>query len=153
MKIIYHCYGGSHSSVTAAGIHLGLLPSDRLPSLDMFMKVPYFDRQINEDHGYLRFMGKDDKNNDVYIVGRRSLGKFIENAYASINDIFNLGEELYLVDVMPYVNWYMVVGGTASRKFGWIRFGRPIVLKGTQHSYFKIANLVEKTKMKTGGLL
>jgi hypothetical protein len=31
MKIIYHCYGGTHSSVIAAAIHLGLLPEDRVP--------------------------------------------------------------------------------------------------------------------------
>ncbi|HBC94637.1 MAG TPA: hypothetical protein DCZ10_17500, partial [Pelotomaculum sp.] len=26
MKVIYHCHGGTHSSVTAAAIHLGMLP-------------------------------------------------------------------------------------------------------------------------------
>ncbi|HPZ72110.1 MAG TPA: DUF3189 family protein, partial [Peptococcaceae bacterium] len=29
MKIIYNCYGGAHSSVTAAALHLGLLPEAR----------------------------------------------------------------------------------------------------------------------------
>ncbi|MGB3963216.1 MAG: DUF3189 family protein, partial [Tepidanaerobacteraceae bacterium] len=32
MKIFYCCYGSAHSSVVAASIHLGLLPSDRVPT-------------------------------------------------------------------------------------------------------------------------
>lgn len=152
MKIIYHCYGGSHSSVTAAALHLGMLPSDKLPSLDMFMQIPYFDGQINKDHGYLRFMGNDEDGHQIYIVGRRNFATVLENCYYDLEKLFGFKDKILLIDVMPYVNWYMVVGGTASRKFGWVSIGRPIVLKGVQHAFFKIAALVDEIKLKIGGL-
>ncbi|HEX3010797.1 MAG TPA: DUF3189 family protein, partial [Syntrophomonadaceae bacterium] len=39
MKIIYHCFGGSHSSVTAAAIHLGLIEKHRPPSMEELMSL------------------------------------------------------------------------------------------------------------------
>jgi xylulokinase len=42
MKIIYHCYGGSHSSVLAAAIHTGRLNPERLPTGEELMALPYF---------------------------------------------------------------------------------------------------------------
>ena len=46
MKIIYHCYGGSHSSVIAAALHLGLLAKDRIPNETELMAIPYFDKPL-----------------------------------------------------------------------------------------------------------
>ena len=44
MIIIYRCYGGTHSSVMAASIHLELLPGDRKPAGKELLALPYFDR-------------------------------------------------------------------------------------------------------------
>ena len=44
MKIIYSCYGGTHSSPIAAAIHLGRLPDDRIPSPEELMKTDYYDK-------------------------------------------------------------------------------------------------------------
>jgi hypothetical protein len=41
LKIIYHCYGGSHSSVIAAALHLKWIDKDRLPSEEEMMAIPY----------------------------------------------------------------------------------------------------------------
>ncbi len=67
MKIIYHCYGGSHSSVITAAIHLGFIPRDKIPKTEELMKLPFYDKQTDKDHGILRLMGKDDLGNEIYI--------------------------------------------------------------------------------------
>ncbi|HCX78095.1 MAG TPA: hypothetical protein DG577_01645, partial [Firmicutes bacterium] len=43
--MIYHCYGGAHSSVTAAAVHVGLLARDKTPSRLELVSLPYFDAQ------------------------------------------------------------------------------------------------------------
>ncbi|HWJ02080.1 MAG TPA: DUF3189 family protein, partial [Verrucomicrobiae bacterium] len=48
MKIIYNCYGGSHSSVTAAAIHLGLVDCGKVPCARELWKLPYYDSQVKK---------------------------------------------------------------------------------------------------------
>lgn len=149
MRIIYHCYGGSHSSVTAASIHLGYLPDDRIPSYHDFMELPFYEKQDNSDHGHLRLMGIDDFGNEIFIVGRRNQAKSFKLAISGIARIFGITEkDLYLADTMPYVNWKMMLGGFLSRRWNWIRIGRPLVIKGTQASFLDLANLVQSIKMQ-----
>lgn len=149
MRIVYHCFGGSHSSVTAASIHLGLLPSDRIPNYDEFMALPYYEKQESKHHGFFRFMGKDEFGNEVFIVGRQNQAKAFKLAMTGIGRIFGINErDIHFVDTMPYVNWKMIVGGTLSRRFHWVKAGRPIVIKGTQASFLDMVGLVQRTKMQ-----
>lgn len=150
MKIIYHCYGGAHSSVTAASIHLGWLPSDRMPDNEELLNIPYFDRPINKDHGHIRFMGYDENNNEVYIVGRRNSKSVLENICHGISDIYGLTDkDVRLINVMPYVNLKMVIGGFISRRLQITPIGRPIILAGVKSSYWKFVNLVKNVKKET----
>lgn len=148
MKIIYHCYGGSHSSVTAAAIHLGLLTEKKVPSPEELQKLPYYDGQVNKDHGLLRFMGIDQYNNQVYIIGRRNSGRILENVYRGLMEIFRIPrDEVYMFSVMPYVNWRMVVGGYISRRLGLVKIGRPLVTKGTRVAFLNLVSMVQKVKI------
>lgn len=150
MKIIYHCYGGAHSSVTAASIHLELLSTSRGPSLQDIQNMPYFDQQKNNDHGKLRLMGNDQYGNQIFIIGRRNSAIFLENIYQGMAEIFGMPDnEILMVNVMPYVNWRMVLGGFLSRRLGLINIGRPIVSIGTRDAFFKLLSLVQKVKMVT----
>lgn len=149
MKIIYHCYGGAHSSVTASSIHLGWLPMDRMPENEELLKVPYFDRPIDKDHGHIRFMGYDEYNNEIYCVGRRNSKRILENVCYGISDIYGLNEkDVRLVDVMPYVNIKMVIGGFTSRRLHITPIGRPIIIYGVKSSYWKIVNMVKRVKQE-----
>lgn len=148
MKIIYHCFGGAHSSVTAAALHLGWLPKDRLPTTEELKDLPYFDRPIGKDHGNIRFMGKDEFNNEIFVIGRRNESRTFENmAYGLIN-VFGLsGDGFRLVNVMPYVNWKMVLGGYTSRRLLITAIGRPVIMAGVKHAYWHIVSLVQKVKV------
>lgn len=150
MKIIYHCYGGAHSSVTAAAIHLGWLPTDRLPETEDLKKIPYFDRPTAEDHGHIRFMGDDQYGNEVFVVGRRNVSSIFEKMAKGLVDIYRPEEkDLVFFDVMPYVNWMMVLGGFISRKLGIALIGRPVIMAGVLHSYWQIVSFVQRVKVCT----
>ncbi len=150
MKIIYHCYGGAHSSVTAAAVHLGWLPTDRLPEKEELKQIPYFDRPVAKDHGHIRFMGRDEFGNDIYIASRRNESRVFENMLRGLMEIYRLPEqEFAIIDVMPYVNWKMVLGGFTSRRMGLTWPGRSIIIKGVRYSYWQIVSLVQRVKVMT----
>jgi hypothetical protein len=145
MKIVYHCYGGAHSSVTAAAVHLGWLPTDRLPDEVELKRLPYFDRTTSKDHGHIRFMGRDRYDNEIFVLGRRNCTKIFENMAKGLIAVFGKSKEEYLFfNVMPYVNWKMVLGGYTSRRLGITNFGRPIIIRGVLASYWKIVSFVQR---------
>lgn len=150
MKIIYHCYGGAHASVTAAAVHLGWLPTDRLPDNEELKAIPHFDMPIAEDHGRIRLMGEDESGREIYIVGRRNEAQVFENMARGLMDIYKQSEdEFRFFDVMPYINWKMVLGGFTSRRMGITWFGRPVILSGVKYSYWPIVGLVQRVKVVT----
>ena len=152
MKIIYHCYGGAHSSVTAAAIHLGIFPEDRIPSREEFWAVPLYDRQEADEHGHFFFVGKDKAGHEVFLTARRSHPEILENMFESLAGIFGVTpDDYYLVNVMGKVNLTMKLGGFLSRRWRFIRVGRPLVTRGTQAAYFQMVKLVQRVKSKVGG--
>jgi len=151
LHIIYNCYGGSHSSVTAACIHAGLLKDSVIPSSKELLNLPYYDRQVQKDHGLIRFIGEDNYGNKIYITSKHNLAQHYETIMRSIACIMEIpNEKLVFVNTMPYVNWLMVIGGYLSRRLGIIAIGRPIVILGTQISFFKFSQLVNIIKIKYG---
>lgn len=145
MNIIYHCFGGAHSSVTAAAIHLGWLAISKVPTYEELMEIPYFEVQINEDHGIFRYMGEDENHNKVYIIGRRNLKDDFEKLILGLAKIYGK-DDFLIVNTMPLVNWKMVVGGYLSRGLEIPKMGRAIVIKGVQDAFFKYTELVNKVK-------
>ena len=146
MNIIYHCYGGAHSSVTAAAIHLGWLPVTKMPTFEELMKIPYFDVQIGTDHGVFRYLGEDENLNKVFIIGRRNLKNNFEKLVFGLASIYDREDDFLFIDTMPLINWKMVLGGYLSRGLETPKLGRKIVLKGVQESFFKYVALVSKVK-------
>jgi hypothetical protein len=134
-KIIYHCYGGAHSSVTAAGIHLGLLPRDRTASNYELLKVPHFDQFEAVIHGRFRFIGRDRYGNEVYALGKRTAGPNVNDLLERIAQLFACEEEICPVDTTFPINPLMVIGGYLSRGLHMVSLGRPIVIYGTQIAY------------------
>ena len=147
MKIIYYCYGGSHSSVTAAAIHLGYLMPDKKPTSDALMRVPLFDRQTDKDHGKFTLLGQDEMGNEVYTCGCRSLGTKIEKTLYGIAKITNTTmDDVVFVDTLKGVNNLMRIGGFLSRKLRLVAIGRPIVIKGTQDAFNSFVKIVKHVK-------
>ncbi len=148
MKVIYHCYGGSHSSVTAAALHIGLISKNRPPTTEELMALPYFDKTNNEDFGSIRFMGFDDYGNEVFILGKKNLGDRYSNIIIGIAEILGAKDQVIAINCMNRVNWAMKLGGFTSRKIGAVFLGRPILSIGTRKAFLNLVNLVEITRLK-----
>lgn len=146
IKVIYHCYGGSHSSVTCAGIHLGLLPRDRIATARELLNVPHFDSFEEVIHGQFRFIGWDANNAAVYVLGKKTLGRKVSVLLDGIAGIFKLSDRVIPVDTTKPINLLMVSGGFLSRRLHLVKIGRPLVVMGTQKSYNKLVEIVDRTE-------
>lgn len=148
MIIIYHCFGGSHSSVLAAALHLQMISKDRLPSSDELFGLPYFDKTCDEDFGRIRFMGVDELGHQVYVVGRKSMGNRYSNIITSVAGILGTDQKILAVDCMHPVNLSMKLGGFTSRRMGLVAVGRAVLARGTLNAFFELVRLVEVTRIK-----
>lgn len=151
MIIIYHCYGGSHSSVIAAALHLGWLSKTQKPSFEDMLALPYFDKTTDDDFGTIHYMGVDEYGNEVYVLGKKSMGDRCTKIMNGIAHIMGKEKELLAVNCMTRVNWMMKIGGFASRRMGMVRMGRPVLNMGTQTAFTDLVNLVEITRFKAMG--
>jgi len=146
MKVIYHCYGGSHSSVTAAGIHLGLLPRDRTASAQELLQVPHFDTFEEIVHGHFRYIGWNHSNVAIYVLGKKTLGRSVGLLLRKVAEIAGCGDRVYPVDTTGPINPFMVLGGFLSRRLSLVGIGRPLVVWGTRLAYKKLVELVDEVE-------
>lgn len=147
MIIIYHCYGGSHSSVVASAIHTGVLPGDRVPSREELMGLKRFDRTRTGDIGTLFFAGRDDHGSRIYTMGTGGYKAVVLRAINCLLDLYGLDKEkLLLVDCLDRINGVTRVGGFLSRGMGLVTLGRPLTIIGIQQSYPGLLGLVREVK-------
>ena len=145
-KIIYHCYGGAHSSVTAAAIHLGVLDPAKVPEKDELLALSLFDRQTRDGHGRLHFFGFDEWGNQVFSVGCRNMGMVLERVVQETAALLGFGDELLFVDTLHCVSLKMRIGGYISRHLELVGCGRPLVVQGTREVYPRLVQLVRQVK-------
>ncbi|HEY8426350.1 MAG TPA: DUF3189 family protein [Limnochordales bacterium] len=146
MPIVYHCFGGAHSSPVAAAIHLGMLPLDGTPPPEAIRAVPHFDTTPTDHWGRLLPMGQDAHGHAVFVMGH---GPHAKLALQALLDGYRLAggdpDQLVVVDTLRCVNVWMRVGGYLSRRLGLVRLGRPLVIWGTRRAYPRLASLVRET--------
>lgn len=148
MKIIYHCFGGSHSSVTAAALHLGMLNKGKLPTRQDLMALPYYDKTDDADFGSIHYMGTDDMGNEVFVMGKKSLGNRFSEVLMGVAEILAKDQELMVINCINHVNWEMKIGGFTSRRMRLAALGRPVVAWGTRRAFAQLVNLVEITRLR-----
>lgn len=154
LRIIYTCYGGTHSSPVAAAIHLGRLPRDKIPTPKQLMDTPLFDKVDGDGRGQLVLAGTDRFGHDVYVVGRgketvATLQNTIVSAWTLVSDR-TVPVELF--DTLQCVNTLMRIGGYLSRGAGQTKLGRPLVIYGTRLAYPRLVDLVQHVEKRTNGL-
>lgn len=150
MYIVYHCFGGAHSSPVAAPIHVGLLPDDgRVPDGRAIASAPYFDKTPANRWGELLPVGQDADGHQVFVMGHGPHHTVAQNALTTGYRLAG-GEarEILLVNTLPCVNAWMRIGGYLSRRLGLVRVGRPLVIWGTRRAYPQIAALVRETRAR-----
>ncbi len=149
MVIIYNCYGGTHSSILSSAVHLGKLPSDRIPTKNEIRNLTYFNKLRYKDMGRLIFHGIDEAGNKVYTIGRgtsRALIPAMENLVAELHQLSQFQEHFAFVNTSHTVPLAMTMGGFFSRGLHLDFIGEPLLLTGARQTYPNILKLVEKTK-------
>ncbi|NLV15929.1 MAG: DUF3189 family protein [Syntrophomonadaceae bacterium] len=147
MKVIYHCFGGSHSSVTAAAIHLGILPPHSVPDTHQLLSLPYYDKTPGNEYGKIRFVGVSSDGHQVYVLGKENLGDRMNEIFYEIGRLLDLDNEFVAVNTMPSVNIFMMLGGYLSRRLGLARLGRPILVFGTRLAFPRLVEQVKATQI------
>lgn len=151
MHVIYYCYGSAHSSVVSAAIHLGRLPSDRIPTQEEILGLADYDQVETWQIGTLFFKGHDEWDNPVYTLGlgpdrpvaRRALMTFLHQL--GLNT-----DQLYLNEALPHINRYARIGGALSRRYGFVRVGRPLSAYGIRKNYGELVKFVREVKREEG---
>ena len=150
MIVVYHDYGGTHSTALAAAIHLGIVGGDGATSIDsrsLLSRVPYFDQVPNTCKGTVMRIGRDSDGNEVFILGRRGDADLAINTVLSAAHLLGrCDSDILFVDVSKRINLLMRIGGFISRRLNLIPIGRPIVTYGTRKAFPSISQLVKKTK-------
>ncbi len=149
MIIIYHCYGSAHTSVIASAIHLGLLPANRVPTSQEILTLPYYDQINNEQIGNPYYIGKDEFNSRVYILGLANNKDVVIRSIFSLLKIYGIpSRQLLMVDSLVEIHYLTRIGGFLSRRLGLVKLGRPLTVKGIQSGYFPFVRLVNEVKKK-----
>lgn len=147
MKIFYHCYAGAHSSVVASALHCGILPLERLPSLEEITAVPYFDQTSPNLVGTPYFMGHDEYNNEVFFIGMFRRSDLVKRAIYSFFELCEIPQEQSrFIDALHVINLSTKIGGGMSRRFGCVRTGRWLSSWGVQRCYPGFVELVKGVK-------
>ena len=149
MNVIYHCYGGAHSSVMAAAIHLGCVTQPERVSTREVLALPYFDIQDQDELGRIRRVGTDAGGNSVYVLGRESQSRLAARVLTSFaRDLQIDPRSFVLADMLAYVNPIMIVGGSLSRRYRVVGLGRAIAAEGTRRAAPYLAGGVERARAK-----
>ncbi|AEF17479.1 MULTISPECIES: DUF3189 family protein [Thermoanaerobacterium] len=148
MHIIYHCYGGTHTSVIASYIHIGMLPTDKIPSKSEIEGIPMFDRLNGQnDTGHIVLIGTDEYGNNVYSLGVKNGKKLVEPALKDLYyHLFNTNDGLLIIDTSSATNWIMKIGGFTSIALKMPVIGRPLVSYGVTKAYKNIVQIVKNVK-------
>lgn len=147
MKLFYYCYGGAHTSVTCASIHLGFLPNNRIPHPDEFQAVPHYDKMDNNKLGTPVYVGRDEFGWDIYVMGIKRANRVVIPAiksYLYASGIPN--REILFVNALIKLHPITSFGGFSSRKLHLVNFGRPLTVWGVRRSYPIFIDLVRQVK-------
>ena len=149
MKIIYHCYGGTHSSVLAAAVHLGLIEANpRLSKRELF-HCPFFDSLNHAQIGTINRMGEDNYGNEIFVLGCKNAGSLVEKILPEFCRIFNLDNNtILMVSTVSSLNILLRIGGFLSRRAGLVTLGRFFLFLGARRAIKNIKLTVEKVKQK-----
>lgn len=144
MRVFYYCYGSAHSSVTAANIHLGILPADRRPSVREIMHQPLFDKAEHHELGHPHYMGADEWGNQLYVIGLAGGKTVMSRALTDFLAAFGIDPTTTLFhDALQSAGVPLRIGGLASRRLGLVSVGRPLAAWGVWLKYQMFADQVQ----------
>ncbi|HJV45727.1 MAG TPA: DUF3189 family protein [Bacillota bacterium] len=151
MNIVYFCFGSAHSSIVSAHIHLGDLPSERIPTEQEILAVGDFDSNITYFLGTLFYKGTDELGRRVFTMGMGPEMDIVREAFLSMIELSGGKREDYVFFMaLPHINRLAKFGGALSRRYGLTHWGRKLAIKGIQQSYPRLIEFVKNCKNALG---
>ncbi|MBX6394963.1 MAG: DUF3189 family protein [Alicyclobacillaceae bacterium] len=144
--MVYYCYGSAHSSVVCAAIHLGRLPEETVTAADIAALVDY-DTTESWSIGTLFFKGIDSFGHPVYTLG---LGPERQRALAALTTFLDIpgvgGSTFVFAEALPHIGWLARFGGALSRRYGLVRWGRPLSAWAIARHYPDLCRFVRRVQ-------
>lgn len=135
--VVFHCFGGTHTSVLAAAIRCRLAgPPDpaTLARLPWFDKIPYYVAGVPIP------IGRDPDGREVFTLGRCGLAQLV-NGFAP-RFLARLGlRPPILIDAGQASNLRLKAGGFVTRRLGLHSWGRSLLTEGTLRAWSRLAQL------------
>lgn len=121
-RVFYACYAGTHSSVVAASLHLGLLDGGTKVS-----DLPLFDRRTHSEVGVPALVGVDKFGTEVYALGTGWLSGELERPLCDLIRVASPGARACICSVRGFLDVRARIGGFASRRCRMTRPGRALI--------------------------
>jgi hypothetical protein len=121
-RIFYACYAGTHSSVLAASVHLGLLDGG-CPVCDL----PLFDRRVSAETGVPALVGVDRHGSEVYVLGTGWLSAALEKSLCDLIEVASPEARACMCSVRGFLDLPARLGGFVSRRCRLVWPGRDLI--------------------------
>lgn len=121
-RVLYSCYAGTHSSVLAASLHLGLLDCQR-----RVCDLPFFDRRVSAEIGVPALVGVDQHGSEVYAMGTGWLSARLEKPLCDLIEVASPGARACVCSVRGFLDLTARVGGFVSRRCHMVWPGRELI--------------------------
>lgn len=145
-SVIYYCFGGTHSSVMAAAIHLNWLSASRLPTDEELRRTPYFNCESNHRIGTVHHMGLTD-DAAIKAVGLGANRKPLRRLLIQVLGLLGWrSDEVISTETLNAVGWMLRLGGFMSCRLGWRHLSWPLVSAGARRAHPKLCAKVEQIK-------
>lgn len=149
MKVFYHCYGGTHTSVVAACLHTGRLDGRAVPDLREVVDLPHFDRIASSDLGQPVSFGQGPDGEEVYAIGLGPAKEIVRRSVCSFLDLKGVpARDYHFADALRPAGWMVKAGGMLSRRVGLVAVGRPLAAAGIRRVFPRLVELVEATRVE-----
>jgi len=147
VQVIYCCYAGAHTSITAAALHIGLLSPEREPTMSDILSLPNFDTTSQGQIGRVFKFGVDERGNNVYIAalgpGRQAT---ISALKLMLQECGVSEQHALIVNALSCVSLEVRVGGFISRRLGLVAIGRPMCARGIIRHFKCFIRLVAEAR-------
>ncbi len=141
--VVYHCYGGAHTSVVSAALHLGRLPREGVLGRDDFEGLEQFD-SLQTRIGQIHHLGRDRRGVEVKALGLGGGTEVLWPLYLQLMDVVGWKQgEIIGCHTLPAAGWLLRVGGFLSCRLRLTWLGRPLVIRGVRRAHPRLVCYVE----------
>ncbi|WP_026477274.1 DUF3189 family protein [Alkaliphilus transvaalensis] len=148
MYVIYHGKGNSILTSIAAALHLEEFSFDPTQPKIFLNILPTFCSMEEKSIGRLVQVGRDQANNNIFILSTSTAETIMLPALTSVFDILQIPQqELYLADISEIGNIKLSVGIWLYKKNFLKRYAERLIFQGIKAEHNHLLKVVEKTKI------